>query len=157
MDAVGAYVLRVCCCALIGGVILTIGGDGPGRKVRKLIVGLFMASIVISPLRKIQLGELWDLPDDLYAEGQDITATAQEDTKNAISDIIIERTRSYILDEANSLDAKIQVTMIRLDPYTLTPVQVALTGDVSPYARSLLSDTIENGLGIGKEDQIWNK
>ena len=157
MDMDGTYILRICCCAVIGGAIITIGGKGPESKVRRMIVGLFIAFSVISPLREIHLNDLWSLPDVLYEEGEQITAAAQADTKDEISDIIIERTQAYILDEANSLDAQIQVTMIRLDPDTLEPVQVELTGNISPYARSVLSDSIECSLGIGKGDQLWNK
>lgn len=157
MSTIGGYVLRICCCAIIAGVVSSIGGDGPGSKIRTMICGLFMAFVVISPLRQIEISELWELPDDLYQQGQNITAAAQENTNEAISDIIIERTRTYILDKASSLNVQIQVETIRLDPDTLAPIQVELSGNIAPYQRSILSDFIAETLGIGKEDQIWSQ
>lgn len=157
MDAIGAYVLRICCSAVIAGIVLTVGGEGPGSKTRKMICGLFMAFVVISPLREVKLSDLWELPEDLYQQGQDITASAQADTNNAISDIIIQRTRTYILDEASSLHIQLQVDDVRLDQDTLAPVQVELRGEIAPYQRALMSDFLADTLGIEKEDQIWNQ
>lgn len=156
MDTIGAYVLRICCSAVIAGVVTTIGGDGPGSKTRKMICGLFMAFVVISPLREVKLSDIWKLPEDLYQQGQDIAASAQADTNSAISDVIIQRTRTYILDEASSLNAELQVEDIRLDRETLEPVQVELRGKIAPYQRSLMSGFLADTLGIEKEDQIWN-
>ena len=95
------------------------------------------------------------LPEDLYQEGEDIAAAAQEDISNEISSIITERVETYILDEAGSLGIEVQVKDIQLDPDTLEPIQVEIWGDISPYNRSLLSDYLENTLGIGKEGQLW--
>lgn len=157
MDQIAAYILRVCCSALIAGVLLTIGGDGPGGKVRRLICGLFMTFVVISPLKQIHLDEIWELPEEAYREGQDISAAAQEEAMEEICSIIIQRTRAYILDEAGSLDARIEVTAISLDPDTLEPAGVELTGQLSPYDRSILSDYMEDTLGIEKEAQVWKE
>lgn len=155
MDAIAGYVLRVCCSAVIAGIIQSVCPEGAGGKVRKMIIGIFMAFVVISPLRELELGELWELPEELYDEGQDISAIAQADATDAVSELIIQQLTAYILDEAGSLNADIQVTRVSLDPDTLAPMEIELTGEVSPYARSLLSDSIESNLGIGKEDQTW--
>lgn len=152
-----AYILRVCCCAVIAGVIRTVSGTGPGSHTRNLIIGLFLAFAVISPLREISPNPQWELPEELYQEGLDITADATDEVNREISDIIIEKTRAYILDEADSLGAGIRVTRLRLDPQTLMPDQVELTGNISPYAKAMLSDYLENTLGIGKEAQIWTQ
>lgn len=155
MDAVASYILRICCCALIAAVVLSISPSGPGSRIRRLVCGLFLAFVVISPLRKMDLGEMLQLPEDLYQEGEDIAAAAQEDISNEISSIITERVETYILDEAGSLGIEVQVKDIQLDPDTLEPIQVEIWGDISPYNRSLLSDYLENTLGIGKEGQLW--
>lgn len=157
MEGIAAYILRVCCSALIAGTVMTIGGDGSGAKARKLICGLFMAFVVISPMKQIQLEEVWELPEQSYREGQDICADAQEQAVEEISSVIIQRTRAYILDKAGSLGASVEVTAMALDPDTLEPVNVELTGDLSPYDRSMLSAYIQDTLGIEKEAQIWNQ
>lgn len=136
---------------------MTIGGDGPGSQVRKLICGVFLAFVIISPLRQVDLDGIWTLPEQFYEEGQNISAAAREDVNMEISAVIIDRTRTYILDEAESLGAQLQVTRIALDPDTLAPNGVELTGSISPYARSALSGYIENTLGIEKEAQVWKQ
>lgn len=155
MEEIGGYILRVCCSALIASVVLTIGPDGAGSKIRQMICGLFLTFVVISPLRQIQLDDLWQLPDSFYQEGQDIAASAQASASEEISDIIITQTRTYILDEASSLGLQIEVKDIQLDPGTLEPIEVEIWGDISPYNRTLLSDYLQNTLGIGKEGQLW--
>lgn len=155
MQALGTYILRLCCCSIIAGIVVTIGGSGPGSRIRKMICGLFIIFAAISPLREMEPDEFWDLPDALYQDGMDISTAAQKDVNEAVSEVIIEKTRTYILDEANSLNAGILVTQISLDPDTLVPVAVTLSGNVSPYQRALLSDYIDQTLGIGKEGVAW--
>lgn len=156
MEDIGLYIFRICCCALIVGALQAVSGTGTNGSIKKLIGGLFMAFVVISPLRQIELGELWRIPEDHYRQGQAISEQAQSDTVDAISDIIIQRTQAYILDEAKSLDAMIEVTAIALDPETLEPLHVELTGKISPHDRAVLSESIESNLGIAKEEQVWN-
>ena len=153
IEGIGQYILRLCCCAIIAGSILAIGGNS---KVQKWVVGLFMASAVISAMGTVSFSELQTLVPDHQRDANQITSAAQISAKEATERIIIERTRSYILDEASSLDASIEVVAIRLDSETLAPTQITLTGDLSAYAHSKLSNTISTHLGVGKEDQIWN-
>ena len=150
----GDYVLRICCCALICGALGAIGGAGAG--VRKVVQGLFLAFMVISPLRQIELDGLFELPQTLYEQGQEISQAAAMDTREEIEAVIKEELVSYILVEADSLGAEIEVASITLDPDTLEPVEVALSGDISPYKRQMLSGYLYEELGIGKEQQIWN-
>lgn len=155
MEAIGNYILRLCCCAIIAGAVMSIGGDGAGSRVRKMICGLFIAFVAISPLREFETWKIPELPDDLYQQGLEISACAQEETNDAIREVIIQQTTAYILDEAESLNASIRVTRLSLDPDTLAPDGVTLSGHVSPYQRTLLSGYIEDTLGIGKEEQEW--
>lgn len=155
MEALGGYILRLCCCCVIAGVVITLGGNGPGSKLRKMICGLFIAFAAMSPLREMELDGWGELPDTFYQDGSDISAAAREEVNQAIRQGIIDRTQAYILDEADSLNAQLQVTRIGLDPDTLVPVAVTLRGDVPPYQRALLSDYINETLGIGKEEVVW--
>lgn len=146
------YVLSLTCACILVAVVESIGLG----KAGKLLSGLFLALVVLCPIRDVRLGELWQSPEEFYREGQALAASAEEDARRSICDIIIDRTRSYILDEAEALGAKVTVEAIALDETSLTPIRVELGGTVTPYARSCLSDFLEKDLGIGKEGIAWN-
>lgn len=150
----GTYVLRISCCALICGALGAISSDGGG--VRKTVYGLFFMFMVISPLREIEWEEYLELPRSLLEEGERISEAAATNANEEIAAVITEELASYILVEAGSLGAEIQVVSIDLNPETLEPVGITLTGDISPYDRQLISACLSEELGIGKEQQIWN-
>lgn len=155
MDGVKEYILRLCCAALIAGAVSALGGRGTGAKLRKMICGLFVLFAAISPLRQIQLDDIWSLPVELQTSAQAAAAQGAEQSDQAIRDIIIEQTGAYILDEAASMDADIRIGQVTLDDETMAPVSVELYGTLSPYDKSVLSAFISEQLGIGKEGQIW--
>ena len=141
----GDYVLRICCCALICGALGAISGSGGG--VRKVVYGLFLAFMVDG---------LFELPQTLYAQGQEISEAASMDAQEEMAAVIKQTLASYILVEADSLGAEIEVASITLDPDSLEPVEVTLSGNISPYKRQMLAGYLYEELGIGKERQTWN-
>ena len=64
-------------------------------------------------------------------------------------------TTSYILSKAESLGAKLEVTVELSDELYAKPVAVQLTGAVSPYAKQTLTQMIEEELGLNREAQRW--
>lgn len=146
------YVLSLTCACVMVAVAESIGMGRAG----KLLSGLFLALVLISPLRDIRLGELWQAPENLYRDGQAIAASAEAETKRSICDIIIERTRTYILDEAEALGGTVTVEAIALDEASLVPIRVELGGRVTPYVRSCLSDFLISKIGLEKEGIVWN-
>ena len=72
-----------------------------------------------------------------------------------LAQFIKERTQSYILDKAQSLNAVLDVEVTLSDDEIPVPVKVCITGKVSPYARGRLENLIIEDLGIEKENQIW--
>ena len=152
MQQIGEYVLQLCAGAFLVGILTVISG---GKSQIKWICGLFLIFLVLSPVRQMDLDFVWELSEKSEQEAQSITQQAQEETFHQIREGIIERTRTYILDEAESLGADIQVVSLSLEEGGFIPVRVELQGDISPYDRMLLSDLLEEDLGIGKEGQIW--
>jgi hypothetical protein len=68
---------------------------------------------------------------------------------------IIQQTQAYILDKARSLDAELTVEVFLGDGTIPVPIGVRLEGNISPYARKLLSQMLQDDLGIPAEEQIW--
>lgn len=152
MQGIGSYVLQLCAGAFLIGILHLISGDNSQIKG---ICSLFLIFLALSPVRKIELDFVWELTDEIEQEAESITQQAQEETLRQIRTGIISRTQAYILDEAESLGADIQVVSLSLEDDGFIPVRVELQGDISPYDRMLLSDLLEEDLGIGKEGQIW--
>lgn len=152
MQGMGSYVLQLCAGAVLVSVVTSLTG---GNGQVKWICGLFLTFLVISPVRKMDVDWIWEQIDEIDMEAQRITTQAQEDTLHSIRDGIIQRTRAYILDEAEALGAEVCVVALALDEEKLIPVRVELQGNISPYHRRLLSDFLEEDLGIRKEEQIW--
>lgn len=134
------------------GILTAVSG---GNRQVKWLCGLVLIFLVLSPVRQMDLDFVWELSDEIGQEARSITDSAQEEALHQIREGIIERTRTYILDEAESLGADIQVLSLSLEEDGFVPVRVELQGDISPYDRMRLSDLLEEDLGIGKEGQIW--
>ena len=95
--------------------------------------------------------------EDVYKEADWITANAQAEVQQQICNVIKEQTEAYILEKASALNADITVSVkLALDTQYPTPESVHIKGNISPYARRLLSQTIQDDLGIASEDQVWS-
>lgn len=129
---------------------------GAGSGVRKLVFGMFLAFLVLDPVRGLDLEEFLAFPQLAYQEGTAIREAALQDAQAEKCSVIKEQVESYILVEADSLGAVVQIDAIELDPGSMVPVAVALSGNVSAYDKQMLSGYIEDCLGIGREKQRWN-
>lgn len=152
MEEIGRYAIGLCAGALLLGIIMILSGE---KQQVKWLCSLVMFFLVLSPVRNLELDSAWNLTEEIRQDARQITDQAQENTARQIRDGIIQRTRAYILDEAESLGAEIQVISLALEEEGYRPVRVELRGAISPYDRMHLSDLLEENLGIGKEEQIW--
>jgi len=149
----GDYVRNITCTALILGALGSVCGTGGG--VRKMVFGLLLGFVVIAPLRTLELGDLVELPGAFYREGESVRDEAMDRTREDLRAVITGEVEAYILDEAASLGADIQVEGIELDPDTMIPVSVSISGQISAYDQNQLSGYINRELGVGKEGQRW--
>lgn len=155
MSGIGAYIFKVCCSAIIAAVLSSWDTGGPAGKMYRIVIGSFMAFIIVSPMRQYRADYLSQLPQQYYRQGQAIAADAQLDREAALQAIITENLRAYILNEASRLRTEVRVEALSLDADTYAPSSVSLSGAVSLYDRMMLTDFLETSLGIGREHQIW--
>ena len=59
------------------------------------------------------------------------------------------------MEKSSGLNLDLVVEVELSDDEIPVPVAVSLTGNVSPYNKLILSNTISNDLNIPKEKQIW--
>ena len=156
MNAIGELILKIACAGIVCAILRQIvGKEGFLSGTITLVTGLYMLITVA--------GGLFMLPDMRFDTvftqvgdaAQELTQQGNEQGKNALSDIISQRFGAYILDKAHRLGAELTVEVMLSDDQVPVPRGVRLTGSISPYNKTVLSDWIDEQLGIGKEDQIW--
>lgn len=156
MEGVREYLLGVIAAAILCSILSQLAGkEGFLGAVMKLLCGIFMVLALVAPITKIRIS-----PNKIFSgislQANAITASAAESSRESMAAIIKEQTQAYILDKANSQGVNLSVEVMLSDAEIPEPIGVKLSGNVSPYAKKILSQAIENDLGIATEAQIWN-
>lgn len=116
---------------------------------------LFVALTVLQPVLDFQMPRIDDLMADWDGDYALAAEQGQFDAVKAQCDVIQHETEAYIYDKADQLDCNIQVSITLSPDAPYAPIQAKMTGTVSPYAKSVLTDVLTNELGIPKEEQHW--
>lgn len=140
---------------MCGIVIRLVGDKGTNATLTKLIAGLFLVFTMIQPLVSLDFSGLTDWTDQYSADASAAVAAGGQITRKALSELIKQRTETYILDKAQALNMVLEVEVTLSDDDIPIPVKVRLNGKASPYAKGRLQAIITEDLGIEKENQIW--
>ncbi len=140
------YLIRILCASMVCSLVRAICD----RSVVKLLCGVYLAGIVLSPAVELQ----WELPDleEIRREAEEIAADGVRDAKEAEAEVIKERCEAYILDEAAALGLQMDVQVTVEEGL---PVVVTMTGCPDSRMQEILAERIHRDLGVGKEGQIW--
>lgn len=156
MDGIREYLIGVVVAALLCGILTSLTpSKGTVATAIKLMAGMLMLLSVLRPWTSISLNGFFNWREDFAQEASDCVSTGQLLAGESYRQSIIGMTQAYILDEAKRLDCSIQVEVFLTDEDPPVPRAVRMTGEVSPYARRVLTNFIAERLGIGQEDQIW--
>ena len=156
MDGIGTYILSVCGAGLLCGIVNSLlRGKGNTAAAAKMASGVFLILVAMQPLKKIPTFGLTDFWETLDSEGKYAAAAGEQATQEKMASIIKTQMEAYILDKAEQMDARISVeVMVQSD--TIPVIEsVSLYGTLSPYAKGVLTQMMEDDLGIKKEDQHW--
>lgn len=149
------YLLMITAAALICSIAEKLVKNTAVKAMQRLVCGIFLALSVISPWLQIRLDSIGELASDIWFDGQQISQTGENLAADAIRAYIKEETQAYILDKADSMGVSLDVEVTVSGEDIPIPVGVKITGSVSPYCRSILSECIREELGIGTEAQLW--
>jgi hypothetical protein len=156
MDAMRQYIISVTAAAILCGIVKGIHfGDGASGALIRLIAGIFLALVVVSPLSGIRIEDFLTCTRDYSLAGDTAAALGEDAAIEAMASVIKSNTEAYILDKAAAMEAALAVEVTLSDELPPVPVEVRLSGDISPYIKTRLQSILEDDLGISKENQIW--
>ena len=156
MDTVRSYLLQITAAAIISGIVTGIlGKKGMLGTTLKLLAGVFMALSVVSPWVDLRLDSFEPFMDGISFDASGAVADGENSAMNAMKSIIKERAEAYILDKASTLGVHVMAQVTLSSDEMPVPDGVTISGQISPYAKSVLSTCIADDLGIKLEDQQW--
>lgn len=156
MQAIREYLLSVTAAAILCGIATSLlGKKGMIGTTIQLLAGVFMILTVVGPFVNIRFERMLNFSDVLADEADMYVASGEKSARETMSEIIKAQAEAYILDKAETLGVQLSVEVTLSQEQIPVPVSVNLSGNVSPYARQVISEMIEENLGIGTEDQIW--
>ena len=155
MEAIGQYILRLVCGAVVCSLLLSLtGADGPGGKIRTMLCGLFLAYLAISPLTELDLVDLRYTDPGVTARAEELARSGEEAAREAMALRITEACEAYILNKADELSLELEAE-VTLDRSTGIPVSVRISGTAAPYDRERLIDYITRTLGLERSRIQW--
>lgn len=153
MNGIAQYILRVTAAAILTAVARSIPLEGSMRGMVKLVGGVFMALMLVSPLLTLRLPDMDGWIASFGEEGRAAAASGEAMADEALQSIIKARTEAYILDKAAAWDAVLTVEVETNDAGE--PAAVTLRGSISDQTKTALSEFIASELGIRKGAQRW--
>ena len=156
MQQIGNYLVSICATAFLCSILKQITAKlNLSSKWIHMLAGVLMAIVLISPIKKISLGLVQDFSADYIEEGQYYAQMGEQIAAEQTAEFIKEHVRTYILEKASSLNAKVEVDVLLSESQLPIPCGVQIQGEISPYARQVLATYICNELGVPEENQVW--
>lgn len=139
-------------CAMIKGLI---GEKSTTSKIVNMLCGILMAVTLIAPLKDIKFYNIPSYINSLTVDADKYIQEGSSKAEKSVLVIITEQTEAYILDKADRMGLDISVE-VELNDNSNVPDRVTVTGKLSPYAKEVFSNFLQDELGIAKEKQQWN-
>lgn len=157
MDSIRTYLLGVIATAVICSLVQKLMTQKCAYSIIiKLMSGLVLAFAVVAPLTDLTTPGMNGLSDAYVYEASMAVEEGKQSTKEAMSKVILEQTKSYILDKAAEMNVNLHVQIKLSDDEIPRPLSITLSGSIAPYAKNQMQTIIERDLGIRKENQKWN-
>ena len=156
IDGLREYVIHLTATVLICSVILRfVNRGGAVKMIIKLLCGIVLAYSMIQPIKQLKLNGFDKITEEFRQDAEQSVEWGKKLSIEAWSQSISQGVETYILEKAKVMGVDLVVEVELSDDEIPVPVAVMLTGDVAPYAKSVLSDTISQDLNIPKENQTW--
>ena len=148
--------LSVIASALFCAVVIGLVGEKSAHAgIVKMLAGIFMAIVVILPLKRFDFSDISSAMTSFQENGEAYSFAGTQYAKEELRKVIKQQTEAYILTKAASMDLSIEVEVTLDENEPPAPKSVVIKGTVPPYAKSKLQTVITEDLGIAKENQTW--
>ena len=149
------YILKIIIASIVAGILCSLFDPKSSHgKIVKILTGILLTVTVLSPLKNISFRGLSDYIDEISSDAKVYVEEGLRDTETETAAIIKQQTETYILDKAKTMGLVVAVEVV-LDENNSVPCGVVISGEAAPYEKSVLSDHIEDTLGISREYQQW--
>lgn len=150
------YILGI----VVAGIVCSVSRSLVSNKtatgqILRLLTGILMVITILSPVVNISFTHITDYLDGLAAQGDFYASSGKTMADESMSVFIKEQVEAYILDKADRMNLDIAVEVALDDSNNSVPCGITITGNLSPYAKGVMSSYIEEELGIAKENQRW--
>lgn len=153
MAVLSQYLLRLIVGTLICGIVMSLVQDtGQGPWIRTLC-GMILAAVLLGPMTDLRWESDFSALPESFRAGQQQAASGQEMARQEQALCISQALEAYILDKAAQAGAALTVTVSLGED--LLPAGAELRGQLAPRVKEILSDMMEQELGIAKENQLW--
>ncbi len=154
MDGLRQYILTMVLAAILCAVVVTVLPEKAGKqRMIRMICGFFLLAAACKPIGGFAFAVDTGTLDEHRRAAERVQTEAQAQADEAMLTVITNQTETYIEDKAKALGAAVSAA-VTLDKDML-PWQVELTGEVSPYVKTRLSQILSSDLGIPDERQVW--
>ncbi len=156
MEYIKEYILSVCAAAVLCSLVKGfVDKKGPAGELVHMMCGVFLTVTAVSPLLQFRVRDISSYVQSFSFEASEITSAAEQEAEAAMNEIIIAKAREYIMDKATSMNTDIEVDILLTDDTPGIPCGAVIVGNVSPYAKTRLTQIMESDLGIPREAQQW--
>jgi len=156
LDSLKSWIVGVA----VSGILISLARVlMPEGSVKKGASVLFSAVLLLAVGSLLVQPKTLSLPS-LNVLGGDVAFSSEkleETNRRLTQEIIEERTEAYILDKAEKLGAAItpSVTAAYGEDGVCRPDRAVILGTCSPLVQQVLSEYMDEELGIPPENQIW--
>ena len=154
MEEFRTYILSVTAAGILCAMVNTLAGKGTYSSLLKLMTGVVLATVVISPVASIPAVNLTRYLDALELDAAEAVEAGTRYSREQSQARITEDLEAYILDKAEELGMEITVALT-LDEETMVPASVTIEGSASPHARTVMESILQEYLGIPLEALTW--
>ena len=152
-----SYVLSIISTALICCIIeLLLSKETVVGQIARFLGRLLVVISLITPLKTISFQDLSEYLKTIQIDAAAYVENGKSNTYNQTTEIIKQKSEAYILDKANKMQCNINVDVKISEGDVPVPYQVEISGSISPYAKEVLSEFIEDSFGIAREMQQWS-
>lgn len=147
------YILSIAGAAIIGSCATILSGN---QKIIKIICGIFVALSICQPIIRMNFDTNIPSIAVFSSTADQITFDACTSTARYQRGIIKDHIETYICNKASDLGCTVSASVTLSDKEPYQPLCISIKGEVSPYAKTVLSETLESELGVPSEAQKWN-